>query len=231
LQAGSNIVHVFFHGFSNKYNQVAGISLSVYNIVKKLRRMTSFPVFHDYLQVLHPVAAAEWELLSAGLSARTVQEGEVLLPEGKIAREIFFINKGVLRLVKRSDEGEDITLFFLKEHRCATILDSFSRQMPAMYGLEAACEAELTVMHLEQLLRLYEKIPYLSSLITTINQQVLLEKMHTRNEYTGLDATQRYRHFMQREPDIAARVPLSMIASFLGITQQSLSRIRKNFQS
>lgn len=185
--------------------------------------------FHDYLQLLHPVTAADWELLSASLSTRTVKEGTVLLAEGKVAKEIFFISKGVLRLVKHSEEGEDITLFFLKEYRCATVLDSFSRQTPATYRLEAACEAELTVMHREQLLRLYEKIPYLQSLITTINQRVLMEKIETRNEYTGLDATQRYRHFMQQEPDIAARVPLSTIASFLGITQQSLSRIRKNY--
>ncbi|MGO4290335.1 Crp/Fnr family transcriptional regulator [Chitinophaga sp. RAB17] len=185
--------------------------------------------FHDYLQLLHPVTAADWELLSAGLSTRTVKEGTVLLAEGKVAKEIFFISKGVLRLVKHSEEGEDITLFFLKEYRCATVLDSYSQQTPAAYRLEAACEAELTVMHREQLLWLYEKIPYLQSLITTINQRVLMEKIETRNEYTGLDATQRYRHFMQQEPDIAARVPLSTIASFLGITQQSLSRIRKNY--
>ena len=185
--------------------------------------------FHDYLQLLHPIPAADWELLLTGLSTRTVKEGTVLLPEGKVAKEIFFISKGVLRLVKHSNEGEDITLFFLKENKCATVLDSFSQEIPAMYGLEAACEAELVVLHKEQLLRLYEKIPYLLSLITGINQRVLMEKMQTRNEYTGLDATQRYRHFMQREPDIAARVPLSTIASFLGITQQSLSRIRKNY--
>lgn len=185
--------------------------------------------FHDYLQSLHPITEGDWDLLSAGLSVRTVKEGTVLLPEGKVAKEMFFVSKGVLRLVKHADTGEDITLFFLKENKCATVLDSYSQGIPAMYGLEAACDAELVVLHKEQLLRIYEKIPYLHALITGINQQVLMEKMQTRNEYTGLDATQRYRHFMQREPDIAARVPLSTIASFLGITQQSLSRIRKNY--
>lgn len=191
--------------------------------------MVSFGSLLEYLQSLHPVPVADWQLLAAGLRMLTVKEGEVLLPEGKIVKELFFISKGVLRLVKCSDEGEDITLFFLKEKRCATVLDSFTHQTPAAYGLEAACDAELIVLHREQLLRLYEKIPYLQSLITTINQRVLMEKMQTRNEYTGQNATQRYRHFMEREPDVAARVPLSMIASFLGITQQSLSRIRKNF--
>ncbi|HEY9261188.1 Crp/Fnr family transcriptional regulator [Chitinophaga sp.] len=191
--------------------------------------MTAAGSFHDYLQSLHPLTAADWELLLTALEVRTVKEGTVLLPEGKIAREIFFISKGILRLVKHSDEGEDITLFFLKENKCATILDSFLQEIPAMYGLETACDAELVVLHKEQLLRLYEKIPYLKSLISGINQQVLMEKIRTRNEYTGLDAAQGYRHFMQQAPDIAARVPLSMIASFLGITQQSLSRIRKNY--
>jgi CRP/FNR family transcriptional regulator, anaerobic regulatory protein len=191
--------------------------------------MINTGAFHDYLQSQHPIAAADWDLLSAGLHLRTVKEGTVLLPEGKVAKEIFFVSKGVLRLVKHADSGENITLFFLKENKCATILDSFSRETAAMYGLEAASDAELVVLHKEHLLQVYKKIPYLESLVANINQQVLIEKVQTRNEYAGLDATQRYRHFIQREPDVASRVSLGAIASFLCITQQSLSRIRKNY--
>lgn len=207
------------------------LSATIYNIVKKLRTMNCMDTFYRFLQHLHPMPGEHWQLLSDGLCVQEVKEGTVLLAQGKIARELFFICEGVVRLVKHTSEGEDITMFFLKENRCATVLDSFSKNMPSDYTLEAACDARVIALHREYLLRLYEDIPYLEALINTITQQGLLEKIQTRNEYMGLDASQRYRHFLQKEPDIVSRVPLSAIASFLGITRQSLSRIRKNGRS
>lgn len=193
--------------------------------------MNGMDTFYRFLQQLHPMPDEHWQLLSGGLCVQELKEGTVLLAQGKIARELFFICEGVVRLVKYTSEGEDITMFFLKENRCAAVLDSFSKNIPSDYTLEAACDISVIALHREYLLRLYEKIPYLEALINTITQQGLLEKIRTRNEYMGLDASQRYRHFLQNEPDIVSRVPLSTIASFLGITPQSLSRIRKNGRS
>jgi CRP-like cAMP-binding protein len=68
----------------------------------------------------------------------------------------------------------------------------------------------------------------LKSLIDEINQQRLLEKIKTRNAYLGLDSAARYRLFLNTQADIALRVSLTDIASYLGITPQSLSRIRKD---
>lgn len=193
--------------------------------------MNGMTAFYHFLQQLHPVPDAHWQLLSAGLCVQEIKEGTVLLAEGKISRELFFICEGVIRMVKHTSEGNDMTMFFLKENRCAVVLDSFSENIPSDYTLEAACNTSIIALHKEYLLRLYEKIPYLESLINIITQRGLLEKIQTRNEYMGLDASQRYRHFLQKEPDIVSRVPLSAIASFLGVTQQSLSRIRKNGRS
>jgi CRP-like cAMP-binding protein len=73
-------------------------------------------------------------------------------------------------------------------------------------------------------------LPYLKQLIDQITQQALLDKIDLKNSYLGHDSTCRYKIFMTRQPDIALRVPLSDIASYLGITPQSLSRIRKNIR-
>jgi len=98
----------------------------------------------------------------------------------------------------------------------------------ATEGIEAACNAELIVLKKQKLLGLYEKLPYLKELINGITTQALLEKIQIRNAYQGEAAAIRYKSFLLRQPDIALRVSLSDIASYLGITQQSLSRIRKN---
>ena len=184
----------------------------------------------NFLRLFKNIPEADAEIIESELSFRKVAEDEVLFEEGHICREMFFICKGVLRIVAQNDKGNRMTYFFLKENQFCSILNSFNNNIPSLEGIEAACEAELVVLKKQKLYNLYEKLPYLKELITGITTQSLLEKINVRNSYLGEDAATRYRHFLMRQPDIALRVSLSDIASYLGITQQSLSRIRKNMR-
>jgi len=187
-----------------------------------------FDPFINFLQLFKNIPPADVELIESELSYRKVTEGEVLFDEGQICKEMFFIYKGVLRIVSRNEKGNKMAYFFLKENQFCSILNSFNNNIPAAEGIEAACDAEIIVLKKQKLLNLYEKLPYLKELITGITTQSLLDKIQVRNSYLGEDASTRYRNFLIRQPDIALRVSLSDIASYLGITQQSLSRIRKN---
>jgi len=91
----------------------------------------------------------------------------------------------------------------------------------------AACDAEVLVITKSKLLNLYRQLPAIKEVIDQITQQRLLEKIQTRNNYLGKDSAERYKLFVTQHPDIASRVSLRDIASYLGITPQSLSRIRK----
>ena len=186
--------------------------------------------FINFLRLFKNIPDADAGLISSEVSFCKVAEGEILFEEGNICREMFFICKGVLRIVAQNDKGNKMTYFFLKENQFCSILNSFNNNIPSPEGIEAACDAELVVLKKKNLLNLYEKLPYLKELITGITTQSLLEKINVRNSYLGEDAATRYRNFLMRQPDIALRVPLSDIASYLGITQQSLSRIRKNMR-
>ncbi len=184
--------------------------------------------FIQYLQLFRNIPQADIDTITNILQYRNVTEAAVLLQEGKKASELFFICKGVLRIVAINDKGVPVTYFFLKENQFCTILNSFNNNIPAEEGIEAACDAELIVLPKKSLLNLYKQIPYLQLLVTGIMQQALLDKIQIRNSYLGEDAATRYQKFLMRQPDIALRVSLGDIASYLGITQQSLSRIRKN---
>ncbi len=186
--------------------------------------------FINFLRLFKNITDADAEIIRSEISFRKVAEGEVLFEEGHVCREMFFICKGVLRIVAQNDKGNKMTYFFLKENQFCSILNSFNNNIASPEGIEAACEAELVVLKKQKLFSLYEKLPYLKELITGITTQSLLEKINVRNSYLGEDAATRYRHFLMRQPDIALRVSLSDIASYLGITQQSLSRIRKNMR-
>jgi len=174
-----------------------------------------------------PLPDEEGALILSAFEPRTFKEGETLFKGGKVCREMFFILSGVLRIVMVNDKGVDVTHFFLAENRLCTILNSFNNEVPAEESIQAACDTEVLAISRERLFELYKRLPYLQDLITRITQQSLLDKIGIRNAYLGEDSAARYRLFLSTQPDIARRVSLKDVASYLGITPQSLSRIRK----
>jgi CRP/FNR family transcriptional regulator, anaerobic regulatory protein len=189
-----------------------------------------FDYFIDYLKLFKNVPQTDIAIIKNELEYRCAAEGEVLFSEGQVCKEMFFICKGVLRIVSLNEKGNKNTHFFLKENQFCSILISLNNNIAAHEGIEAACDAELIVLKKPKLMKLFEKLPYLKELINGITTQSLLEKIQIKNAYLGEDASTRYRNFLLRQPDIALRVSLSDIASYLGITQQSLSRIRKSMR-
>lgn len=182
------------------------------------------------LQQLKPVPAEDQELIVKAFEPMRVKEGDTLLPMKSVARQLFFITNGVLRIMAQNDKGSEVTYFFLKENQFCTILYSFNNNTIAEESIQAACDTELLVISKNNLLALYEKLPYLKGMIDQISQHTLMEKIKTRNAYLGYDSSERYRLFLERQPEVAMRVPLTDIASYLGVTPQSLSRIRKNIR-
>ena len=181
----------------------------------------------SYLNLHHPISATEAKLIMEAFKHKTFKEGEELTQPGSVCKELFFIVDGVLRIVIRNEKGNEVTHYFLKENQFCTILNSFHHQMPAQECIQCACNCAVFAVSRTALLALYEQVPYLKILIDQITQQALIDKINTRNVYLGQDSTNRYRLFLNKQADIANRVSLSDIASYLGITPQSLSRIRR----
>lgn len=184
--------------------------------------------FIQYLQTSRPVSTEEAALLLSSFETRTVKEGTVLFKGGRICHELFFICNGVLRIVVTNDKGITVTHFFLSENQFCTILHSFNNGVPAEEGIEAACEATVLAISKTGLTALYKRLPWLQEIIEKAAHQRLLVKIRTRNVYLGEDSSTRYRLFLDRQPEIASRISLKDTASYLEITPQSLSRIRKS---
>ena len=185
----------------------------------------------DFLQLYRPIPKKDQALIASFFEYKMFKEGESLTKPGRIVRHLFFICHGVLRIRKTNEEGRDSIHFFLKENQFCSILDSFNNEVIAEESIEAAAISEVLVISKTRLFELYEAVPYLKSLIDEINSQRLLEKLKTRNAYLGLDSAARYRLFLNTQADIALKVSLTDIACYLGITPQSLSRIRKDLMS
>ena len=188
-------------------------------------------IFYRFLNLFREIPAADLELIAQHLQQRDIAPGQVLLQQGKTAKELFFVATGMLKIVSTSEKGNDVIQFFIKENKFCTILYSFNGGVIAHESIVAATIGELLVFSRTSLNALYDKLPYFKSLVESITQQALIDKIKMRNSLMGEEAATRYHKFISQQPDIMLRVPLSDVASYLGITQQSLSRIRRNYDA
>jgi CRP-like cAMP-binding protein len=182
----------------------------------------------SYVEALRVISEQEKAVLESYFQPIKMAEGEELFDGGKTCNLLFFICKGVLKIHSANERGMDVTHYFYKENQFCTILDSFAEGRFTEVKIQAACDAEVLQITKLRLYSLYDRLPFMKDIIDKAIQQGLLEKVRLRNSYLGQEAADQYKLFVTQQPDIALRVPVKDIASFLGITPQSLSRIRKH---
>ena len=174
------------------------------------------------------IAEKDQEIILSFFEPSSYKEGELLFREGRVCTQLFYICSGILRIFSSTDKGVDRTHYFYQEDQVCTILKSFSEEQPSDAGIIAACDVEVRVITRSRLDELYRLLPYMEDVIAKLFQQQLLEKVTMRCDFLGVDAETQYRIFLEKQPAIALRVSMKDIASYLGITPQSLSRIRRN---
>jgi CRP-like cAMP-binding protein len=149
----------------------------------------------------------------------------ILLEEGKVADRMYLIRKGCLRLFF-NNEGRDITFQFFFEGDFVASFDSLYQRTPSLFSLESIEPAELSVMKREDFFRNLGQKPALRQ----IYEEKIIERFHVyqRLFLSRIKNTpqQRYEELLKEHPSIIQRIPQHYIASYLGITSVSLSRIR-----
>ncbi|ASK32111.1 Crp/Fnr family transcriptional regulator [Chryseobacterium sp. T16E-39] len=184
--------------------------------------------FHHFLNSVEQFSTEDFSLIWQYVEIREIASGGILLHEGKIARELFFVLEGILKIVSTNEKGNEVIQFFIKENKFCTILYSFDEEVISNEEIIAVTHAQILVFSKRKLNELFERLPHFKNLIESITQKTLMEKIKGRNYLMGEEASIRYQKFISEHPDLMQRVPLSDIASYLGVTQQSLSRIRRN---
>jgi len=185
----------------------------------------------NYITSLRPLTGEEKTEITAHFEAGDFTEGDYLFRGGRVCNKLFFIVSGVVRMVAVNDKGVEVTHYFIGENQFCTNLASFNDGTVAEDSIQCCSPAAILTIQKSQLLALYRKLSFMEELIGKVHQQRLLEKIRLKNIYSGEDSAGRYRLFLSEQPEIAGRVPLSHLASYLHITPQSLSRIRRQLKS
>jgi CRP-like cAMP-binding protein len=180
-----------------------------------------------HFSLFHPLTGDDKITIASFFRAEHFLDGSFLFKGNMVCKELFFISSGIVRIVSVNSQGEEITYFFIGPGQICTILDSFISSTVTDNSIQASTDAEVLIIDRNDYAALCRKLPFFSGIIDRINQNRLLEKVKLKNSYSGLDATERYHQFLKLQADVAYKVPLNHIATYLGVTPQSLSRIRK----
>lgn len=184
-------------------------------------------VFYQFLKNLAPVNRAEFMQSMAFFHTKTLKRGDVFIHHQEIARKVAFIVSGILRSYYITDNGAEITYCFCTERRFSTSFKSFISQTPSQYIMEASTDAELLIISYEDLQYLYSTFPVWQQIGRIATEQEYMELEKFTSILQGESAIQKYHRMLNEAPEIIQQVPVNHIASYLGVTRETLSRIRK----
>ncbi|GCC53709.1 Crp/Fnr family transcriptional regulator [Chryseotalea sanaruensis] len=175
-----------------------------------------------------PLTKQQIELIGSKTEIRKLKTGDYFSEAGRTANEVGFVTQGIFRVCYYSKDGNEITRYFIDENNFLVDLNSYTYQIPSSEYIQAVTDVELVVFKRKDLTDIANTIVGWDKITNQITTKAFLDKVNRISPMLAEDATTRYKKFLDQFPKLALRIPLSYLASYLGITQQSLSRIRKN---
>jgi CRP-like cAMP-binding protein len=188
-----------------------------------------FEVFEKYLRSKTEITDEELEMIRAVSIQRKLRKRQYLLQEGDVSRHDCFIAKGCLRTYRVSEDGNEHILRFAVENWWMSDKESYNSGKPTKINIDALEDSELIIFTKENFTELQAAIPNLRLFMEQLHARafdVIQNRLYTHISYT---AEEKYNNFIKSYPDIFNRVPLHMIASYLGVSRETLSRIRSQY--
>lgn len=184
-----------------------------------------------YFESYAPISESSWKLIENLTHFQTIKKGEIVLENGEICKNLYFIAKGILRTFITDEQGNfyNKNLFFENKLACSKV--SSILQTPSSFTIEALEDCILITLNYKKYTQLINENDDLKTFyIAYLEKNWIIEKEQREIALVMQNATERYLSFLEKHPTIADRVPLLHIASHLGITPTQLSRIRKNLE-
>jgi len=185
--------------------------------------MHNILIFCQNFSPLTPEAAED---LAQNISSKTYKKGKHVLKKNQTCENIYFINEGLLK-VYFSGNNKEFVMRFFTENTMFSVFDSFISQMPSKATVIALEDTTITSISHESLEKLCKKHHCMETLYRKLVSVATLKMTNRIREMLAENAKDRYTQFVKENSKIIQRLPVGDIAKYLGITQQSLSRIRK----
>ena len=182
--------------------------------------------FLDYIKQYVVLTAEEEAILLSKIKIRKFLKGQFVVQNGDICKYENFVLSGCLKTFYIDNNGEEHIVMFAIENWWTSDLGSFITQTPADLNVQCLENSELVQVRYDELQQLYIEIPKLERFFRIIIQKAFVAAQKRIINNFSLPAMERYIQFRQQYPNIEQRVPQYLIASYLGITKEFLSKIR-----
>ena len=181
----------------------------------------------EYIKQHVDLTPGEEAALLLKIRTRKFLKGHFVVQNGDVCKYENFVLAGCLRSFYIDNEGQEHIIMFAVENWWTADLGSFITQKPADLNVQCLEDSELGQIHYNDLQKLYEEIPKLERFFRIIIQKAFVAAQKRIVNNFSMEATARYVQFREQYPGIEQRVPQYMVASYLGITKEFLSKIRK----
>ena len=181
-----------------------------------------------YLDKIASISSSDWNFFISKLHRRIITKKSVFIKVNQIENHISFIESGIVRLFIPKDNPEkEITFGFSFKNQFVSAYDSFLTQLPPNYQLQTLTETAMLSISYKDLQSVY-KSTQIGNLIGRLTaEDLFLIKSKREQDLLNLNAEQRYLKLFKERPELLKSVPLKYISSYIGVTAQALSRIRK----
>lgn len=158
---------------------------------------------------------------------KKVKEGEDFIRQGQFSRNIAFVKEGLFRYYYTSEEGVEYTKGFFDKNSSLSSYSAILQNRASYFTIQALEDSIIEVVSYDEFNKLFSLHPCWNEYLVTLLKKAYIVKEEREREFLLFDAEQRYKAFLQRYPSIEKRVKQHLIASYLGIAPESLSRIRR----
>ncbi|KRD12365.1 cyclic nucleotide-binding protein [Flavobacterium sp. Root901] len=186
-----------------------------------------YEIFQKYLEEKAKLTQADSERIQSFAIIKKLRKRQYLLQEGDVWKYDAFITKGCLRTYTVDGKGIEHVNSFSVENWWTGDRESLMTQQPSQFNIDAIEDTELVLFTHENFELLCREIPAFNTMVNTILQRSFIAAQNRIQASLTLTAEEKYLNFVNKYPGFALRIPQTMIASYLGMTPETLSRIRK----
>ena len=183
-------------------------------------------IFRKYLADKITLTDQEFELIESVIVFKKLRKRQYFLQEGDVCHFSAFVCKGLLRYYYVDKKGQEHIMQFAPENYWTSDRESMTSGMPSKYNIDAIEDSEILLLKKEDFEMIRKAIPAFNDFVNETlrkNVMVLQERIHVS---ISLSAEEKYSNFISKYPAINNRVPLHMVASYLGVSAETLSRVR-----
>ncbi len=182
----------------------------------------------DYINQFATISDADWDLFSSKLVARNFKKKSIFHKAGTVENSISFLQEGTVRLyIPKEDPDKEITFGFCFENQFVSAYDSFLSRIASNHSIQALTDTKLLSISYEDLQNVYNKTKIGNLIGRLTAENLFLDKSKRLQSLLDQTAEERYLSIFKDRPHLIKSIPLKYISSYIGVTPQALSRIRK----